>query len=135
MVTPKYPETFDPKEKTITYIDEHTKTKSDAYASANEWIAKNFRSAKDVIQMQDKDAGIIIVKAIYTYQYIYNPTLKSSVPVDVNYSMAVYVKDGKIKTEFDTGYISGSGNYYPPKEELPALSNIIRRFTMILLPR
>lgn len=37
-------------------------SKSDLYLRANEWFAKTFSSANSVIQMQDKEAGIIIGK-------------------------------------------------------------------------
>ena len=41
-----------------------TGTKAELFVKANEWVAKTFNSAKDVIQMSDKDAGKIIAKGV-----------------------------------------------------------------------
>ena len=45
-------------------IDSMQGTKSELFVKANEWVAKTFNSAKDVIQMSDKDAGKIIAKGM-----------------------------------------------------------------------
>ena len=113
---------LDPEERAVTFVYQHARSKNDAYVAANEWIAKNYASPKDVIQMQDKEAGTIIVKAVYQYIWVFDPVSKNSTPVNVDYSLSVYVKDKKMKTEFNTGPVEGAGvPKYIPKEEMPGL--------------
>ena len=47
-------------EKHYEYVVTHNKLKNDAYAIAENWIAKNYNSANDVIQQKDKDNGVIV---------------------------------------------------------------------------
>jgi hypothetical protein len=55
---------------------------------AKEWFAQSFRSANDVIQMDDKDAGIIIGKGLFSTRYTVG---------DIHFTMKVQVKDGRYK--------------------------------------
>lgn len=64
-------------------IDSTTKTKNELYAVIKTFVAENWRSANDVIQNDDKENGIVILKGLtstitskfqlnyhdYTYQY------------------------------------------------------------------
>ncbi len=43
------------------------KSKSELYVVLNEWFATTYNSANDVIQMQDKESGIIIGKGSMKY--------------------------------------------------------------------
>ena len=122
-VTPQWRQDLPPEEKDIVYIDEHSKSKEDAYIAVNEWLAKNFNSGRDVIQMQDKEAGTIVVKALYSYVQDFGAM---GLPINVNYVLSVHIKENKIKVEFTTGraervnppgYIEG----YLPKNEMPQL--------------
>lgn len=60
------------------------------------WLTKTFKSAKDVIQTSDADAGLIIGKALFSF------TPKSFMGSEaakglINYTIAIYSKDGKYK--------------------------------------
>ena len=43
---------------------------SDLYTKAKLWIAENFRSANDVIQLDSPETGTIICKGIYVYDQV-----------------------------------------------------------------
>ncbi|RZK33076.1 MAG: DUF4468 domain-containing protein, partial [Hymenobacter sp.] len=56
---------FDPATHQITYqgvVEVAGATKEQLYTRAYEWLAKAYRSANDVIQMQDKEAGRLVGK-------------------------------------------------------------------------
>jgi hypothetical protein len=61
------------------------------YFRAYEWIAKNYNSAQNVIQMQDKEAGKLIVKG-RTKAYF-----KGHEFGWITHTLSIYVKDGKYK--------------------------------------
>lgn len=47
-----------PEQRVASFVIEHPGLlKNDAYVRSSSWIAKTFRSAKAVIQVQDKDSG------------------------------------------------------------------------------
>jgi hypothetical protein len=65
-------------------------SKDDIYSRSKEWIANYYKSAKDVINMDDKGSGIIKIKALNT----------SSNDMDLEYTsydMYIYIKDFKYK--------------------------------------
>lgn len=43
-------------------VNINNKSASDLYAHIKLWIAENFRSANDVIQLDDKENGVLVVK-------------------------------------------------------------------------
>lgn len=71
----------------FTLIDSVKGSKNDLYVKANEWMAKTFTSAKDVIQMQDKEAGKIIGKGSFGIPLIEAPSVieyvKFTISIDV----------------------------------------------------
>ncbi len=81
--------------------------KDELFNRTKAWFVDNYKSANDVIQMQDKDAGIIMGKGIFTYGY--NPvSLSDRVTVNISHTVKIYVKDGKYKYEIT----DLSGRYY-----------------------
>lgn len=69
------------------------------YSRAYEWFAKSFKDAKNVIQMQDKDAGKIIGKGIFDGINVKCCMGLSSVIGYVQFTLSIYLKDGKYKYE------------------------------------
>ena len=49
-----------------------------AFANAKIWIAESFNSAKSVIQMEDKDSGVIIGKGKDVYQFTFKIKLRGN---------------------------------------------------------
>jgi hypothetical protein len=76
-----------------TVIQAPNKNKEFLYSQLNEWIALKYRSAKDVIQLNDKENGIIIVKGIFAN--IEFAGLAGN--RDVLHSITFKIKDGKMR--------------------------------------
>ncbi|MDR3287458.1 MAG: DUF4468 domain-containing protein [Prevotellaceae bacterium] len=67
------------------------------FASINEWFASTYNSAKDVLQMTDKDAGIIVGNG--NTKYSYGGMIYSCYEGWLKYSIKVNVKDNRYKVE------------------------------------
>jgi hypothetical protein len=72
----------------FTLIDTISKTKDELFLASLTWIATNFKSSKDVIQIQDKDAGKIILKGIISLSGSYD---------FINFMITIDVKDNKYR--------------------------------------
>jgi hypothetical protein len=93
----------------VVYIDSLT-NKLELFSRAREWFAKAYKSSTDVIQMEDKESGKIVGKAL---MQVYHRALGSNYPSGyINYTISIYMKDGRYKYEITdfhhTGqYVSG----------------------------
>lgn len=87
-------------------------TKDELYARGKVWFAHTFKSAQDVIQADDKTAGILIGKG---WQTTTVPTiLGSSVNVKLWFTAKLAFKDGRYKYELtDFKFESFSSQYSP----------------------
>jgi len=86
--------------------------KDEIYNRALSYFVYNYASGKSVIQTQDKDAGLIVVKGIYFKAYS-GPVLFSTFTCSTWHVIRVDVKDGKARitlslTEYDQKI--GGGN-------------------------
>jgi hypothetical protein len=116
-VTPTLP--FDDETKRITYsevvtVDSST-TKNELYSRGREWFAKAYKSSTDVLQMDDKESGKIVGKAL---MQVYHKALGSNYKSGyINYTISLYLKDGRYKYEMTnfhhTGQYAGNGNSIP----------------------
>lgn len=86
----------------IQRIEEIQLSKNKIYRYANEWMAKRFVKAKEVIQYQDKEEGVIIGRGILRHYINDNP-------VDFKFVMKVECKDNKIRVTIDN--ISGEMDF------------------------
>jgi hypothetical protein len=118
---------------TITEIIELEGFSKDAiYNKTKLWITQTYKSPQDVLQLDDKENGLIVIKAISEIS-----------PTYVHYTFTIKIKDGKIKLDtnhiysdssignanYGWGYaeewIEGKANgYKQPKGSLKRLSNI-----------
>jgi hypothetical protein len=97
---------LDIKEKKITAtINSNGKSKSEIYSSINRWVSVNYNSANDVIQMNDKESGIMIIKGLSAVSYI-NPTRATYTKTKVfpirnemllNHLLEIKVKENKYR--------------------------------------
>lgn len=71
--------------------------KADIYAALREWVATSYKSAQDVIQMDDKDAGIIICSALFEYSY--GKLQYKAYEGVIKYTLKLQIKDGRFKAE------------------------------------
>ena len=110
---------LDIKEKKMTATVEATgKSKSEIYSSINKWVSLNYNSANNVIQMNDKESGIMIVKGLSAVSFI-NPTRTiypktKAIPIKskilLNHLLEIKVKDNKYRLIYS---ISGKTDNTP----------------------
>ncbi|WP_310393653.1 DUF4468 domain-containing protein [Hymenobacter sp.] len=87
---------IDPESKMVTYtgvVEVAGATQAQLYSRAYEWVVKSYKSAPDVLQMQDKESGKIILKG-NTHAYIRGRDAGL-----VNHTFSIYLKEGKYKYE------------------------------------
>lgn len=94
------------EEKSVTSISIiPEKSKSELFTSINKWISINYNSAKNVIQMNDKESGTIIIKGIN--KVVYENSMKSVFPNNkyiqdytttrFNHLIEINIKDNKYR--------------------------------------
>jgi hypothetical protein len=114
-----YGQEFEMEEKTITGVYEmKSKTKSELFSSINKWISINYNSAKNVIQMNDKEAGTIIIKGINEVKYknlfktIYpkNKYILDYTTTKFNHLIEINVKDSRYRVVYRITDIAGEEN-------------------------
>jgi hypothetical protein len=102
----------------IVGVDSSLKT-NELFNNAREWFAKTYISSNEVIQLEDKEQGVIIGKGIIPvyYKYMGNNTQDGY----MNYTISVYLKDGRYKyelTDFSHEPHLIGGNNYGSAEEM-----------------
>ena len=101
-----------------TFIQEvEGKTKQEIFSSLNKWVALNYNSAMNVIQLSDANGGSIIVKGINTLilpNRVYkamlpnNPSISDNVEAKLNHVLDFSVKEGRYRLSFSFSYGNGS---------------------------
>lgn len=91
--------------KIIGVFDAEGKTKTEIFSSINKWIALNYNSAQNVIQLNDKETGNIIVKGIN--EAVYKNVLKELYPKNkymqelssakFNHTLEINIKDNRFR--------------------------------------
>lgn len=92
--------------KTITGVfDAKDQTKSEIFSSINKWISLNYNSAQSVVQLNDKEAGNIIVKGVN--EVVYKNVMKELNPdnkymqefntIKFNHTIEINTKDNKYR--------------------------------------
>lgn len=71
--------------------------KINIYNSIKEWVGLNFKSAKNVIQIDDKDAGMLILKGNMTYSF--GGLTYMCYDGYVDYTINIKIKDNRYKVE------------------------------------
>jgi hypothetical protein len=101
-----YAQEYEMNVKTIIGIFEvEGKSKTEIFASINKWIALNYNSAQNVVQLNDKESGIIIVKGIN--EVVYKNAMKEIYPrnkymqeyssVKFSHTVEINVKENKFR--------------------------------------
>jgi len=78
-------------------------SKGEIYSRTNEWIALNFKSSNDVIQLADKETGKIIGKGSFKT----NMFMKEGW---IEYTFLLEFKDGKIRYTYTDFFYSSVGS-------------------------
>ena len=99
-------------------VDVPNKTKNEIHVQANQWVAKNFKSANDVIQMNDKDAGKIIVKGGFEITTKFAGVMQNNI---VYFLLDFSFKDNKYRYVMSDFYtIESSGKQVNLTNEIPS---------------
>jgi len=89
---------FDEQTHRISYqgvVEVPDVTKDQLYVRANEWVAKAYRSANNVIQMQDKEAGRLVAKGLIRVSLrVLGMDADAGV---IRHTLTIYVKEGRYK--------------------------------------
>jgi hypothetical protein len=79
-------------------IFESTKNKDLLYTNAKMFIAENFKSANDVIQLDDKENGVILVKGVVSENIVVSV---QSLTYYFSFTMKIMIKDNKYRMVID----------------------------------
>lgn len=71
-------------------------SKDVAFIKASEWIASKYNSANDVIQLSDKEAGVILCKGMFPHEYGKSGTY-GNLWGNIHYTLITKFKDEKIR--------------------------------------
>lgn len=98
------------------------------YQSSRQWIAENFRSAKAVIQYEDKDTQTVIGNGTSQYCYDFGALKKSqgiclASPITASYTLKVEAKDGRMRISVPNAGLVFPAGQYGPIREVPADAN------------
>lgn len=98
-------------------------TTESLYSSGREWFVTTFKSADDVLQMDDRTAGKLIGKA---YSEIPVGSGISATTTRLYYTVKLYFKEGRYKYEFtDLYYLAYANQYNTNPQNTPVESIII----------
>lgn len=93
--------------------------KATIFATINEWFATTYNSANDVLQMIDKEAGIITGNGLMAYDY--GDMFYGCYTGNIKYTIKVYVKDNRYKVEITN--FNHSGHIGTPACSLGLITN------------
>ncbi|WP_121811000.1 DUF4468 domain-containing protein [Mucilaginibacter kameinonensis] len=71
----------------------------DIYNRSREWFATTFKSANSVLQLQDKDAGKLIGKGVFSHSYPLNAGVFEN--YTIGFTINITVKEGKYRIILD----------------------------------
>jgi len=102
-------------------IETPGKTSDQLYSSAREWFALTFKSAKDVIQLEDPAEKKIIGKGFKVVNY----NIKQyQVPLDMYFTLSVQFKDNRYKYDIETTELKTSGGESYTYDQLKYLTTV-----------
>jgi len=89
-------------------------SQNELYSKINEWFAKSYNSATDVIQLNSKEDGKIIGKGIFIFPVIFRyNNIKTPVTIKVPYTLSIYIKENKFKYELTSFYVTTEMGQFP----------------------
>jgi len=104
-----------PKDEKSGFFSYHEVVKVDSisadelYSRAKSWIALTYKSANDVIQLDDQNAGRIIVKGNFEIIYYANQAW-------VNHTLTIDFKEGRYRYDL-TSFVFDNGQWSAPLED------------------
>ena len=96
-------------EMNLDKVFESVESKDILYSKSKIFISEMFKSAKDVIQLDDKENGIILVKGVIKESFSYS---LQSLDYYFSFTMKIYVKDNKYRIVISDVYNSSAPYKY-----------------------
>lgn len=101
MVMPAYAAKGDVLESEIQKVIEFKDaSKDNIYNGSRQWVAQSFKSAQDVIQMDDKESGIIIAKGNMKYPCTGSWWCSGYENMLVKFTLKIESRDGRARVTF-----------------------------------
>ena len=101
MVMPAYAAKGDVLESEIQKVIEFKDVSKDSiYTGSRQWVAQSFKSAQDVIQMDDKESGIIIAKGNMKYPCTGSWWCSGYENMWVKFTLKIESRDGRARVTF-----------------------------------
>ncbi|WP_226389838.1 DUF4468 domain-containing protein [Penaeicola halotolerans] len=98
----------------VVYVDS-TLSADKLYLKAREWFAKSYNTSTDVIQLDDRENGLIVGKGLI--QVYKRGGFGLDFPYGfINYTLSIYLRDGRFMYEITNFYHMGLGQFL---EEIP----------------
>ena len=103
----------------IVKVDSVTK-KIELYQRSKLWFVEVFKSANDVIQLDDKENGVIVGKGFFKTTWVLNEYI--TITANIQMTITINTKDGRYRYELSDFKVidtwkEGSNNYDFPLEE------------------
>jgi len=114
------PEKLAPEEEIV----QHPLSKNEAYTRAYRWAAENYASANEVVQMEDKESGTLVMKGAYE-RSVANVPGKSGIFL---YTLTLDIRDEKMRLTFDP---QGWADYRTSNNDV---DNAVEHFRMNIKP-
>ena len=109
------------------YVTDINGLKKDAiYEGVELWIAENFKSAKHVIDLENKEQGIIVCNGVISNIILDMGAIK--MPLEASFKMKVEVKDGKMRLSFSAYQITMRQNTILYKMEAEQIKAKLSKF-------
>ena len=83
----------------LVAINEVDLTKDKIFDRAREWLARNYSSSKEVIELADKENGKIIGKVMKSQMY------SGMIQTYIHYTILLEIKEKKFRLKFETIYM------------------------------
>lgn len=96
-------------------IEVENVSKDELFTRANAWFVSAYNSANDVIQMSDKEQGIIIGKGIAPYEVMF---LAKNYPYKLRHTIKVETKENKARLTMTDFYVEETGREDRPVYDL-----------------
>lgn len=96
------------------------------YSRAKKWFAEEYKSAQNVIQLDDKDAGEVLGKGLFKS---YFTVFMEAQDVSVYHTVKIYVKDNKYKyeiTDFNVKFYVAPSKYNSAANYDDQLENFVK---------
>lgn len=81
-------------------------SQQELFTRARAWFADNFEDSKNVLRIQDKDAGELIGKGSFDYKTPIG--VKNAADGYITFRIKIFTKDGRYKYQFESFFHHGS---------------------------